>query len=1449
MKSRILNHVDFDKVNAVLEGFSKATGFATAILDLDGTILSQSGWRQVCTEFHRKNPDTALNCSFNDTDLTNKTRYDEKYHFVKCNNGLIAVVVPIVIREEHIANLYAGQFFFEEPNISFFRRKAQIYGFDENSYLQSIEKVPVLSKEKSEAELEFLLNITQMIIEMTAEKLNQIELNEEMRKREAALLESQVQLKQYANDLLESQRIAHVGTWRLDIETNQVVWSDELYNMYGFDPRFPPPPYTEHMKLFTPESWVKLSTALERTRILGIPYELELQTVMKDGSNGWMWVRGEASRDSNGNIISLWGSARDITESKKAKEALRESEEKYRNITENISDVVWTTDLSLKVTYISASVRKVFMLTPEDYMKLPLEAHFTQNSMGKINSLLSAELEREKDPNSEKGRSVQVELEHFRSDGSIIWVAMNVSFIRDNNGNAIGFLGVSRDITERKQAEALLKESEEKFRYLFENSLIGKSLTLPSGEINFNHTLCKMLGYTAEELKDKKWQEITLPDDIELNEREISKLISGATDSVQFNKRYIRKDGSIMWGNVLSAVRRSENGNPIYFMTSIIDITERINAEESLKQSEERFRLLFNEAPLGYQSLDAQGLFLDVNQRWLDTFGYSREEVIGKWFGDFLCPEYVDSFHHCFSIFKAQGHIHSEFEMLRKDKERLFIAFEGKIAYDSNGNFMQTHCILQDITNQRAAEVSLRESEERYKFLFEYSGVGIGYYTTDGVVISYNQKALENIGGNLEDYVGKSFYELFQGEQAEIYFSRMKYAIASDNPQVYEDYILINSQKKWFSSTFTKVTNAAGEIIGVQIASLDITQRKQAEEALEENEQANKLLLEHLFIGIVLHNADSSIAFSNPLANQLLGLSADKMQNKFVSDKAWCFYDTHAEPLPVESYPFSLVKKDQKLINYEMGISQAGKKDIKWILVNGFAIPDKTGNLDKVLISFIDITEKKQAEEAALLNTFKFQSLFDQMTSGAAIYKVVNDGVYGSDYIIQDFNKAALKAEGKEKSEVLGKSLYDLRPNIDQYGLIPVFRRVWQTGEPAYYPSKIYIDEKFSNWYENHVYKLISGEIVAIFDDVTDRKRAEENTQHLAYHDYLTDTYNRRFFENEFDKKNTGEYYPLAIVTGDLNGLKLINDSFGHYSGDSAIQQFAIEIQKRIPEDAILARVGGDEFSIILARSSGEEAKLLATELQSNIRFDIKDNKGNDVDAEITATFGYSCQTFPGQGLDELAKEAETFIYRRKFLANASKRSNVIDAIMSTLFEKSEREQKHSLRVSSIATSIATAMGLDDTAIAKVRVAGSLHDIGKIGIDESLLKKVGQLSDQEWELIKQHPIRSARILSSIDEYLDIVPIVKAHHERVDGNGYPAGLSDKQIPLEAKIIAVADSFDAMTVSRPYRNRISFELATEELKRCSGSQFDAEIVNIFITKVMPKIEQEAHLPSIN
>ncbi len=184
MKPQILELIDFKKVDALLEGFNKSTGFVTAILDLDGNVLSQSGWRRICTHFHRVNPETGRNCTISDTVLAGQVAEGEKYHFYQCLNGMVDVAVPLVIDGEHVANLFSGQFFFEEPDHAFFIAQANKYGFDEDKYLSALDSVPVVSKEKVKTAMDFLLTMTQLISEITWQKLEQMKLNESVLKSE-----------------------------------------------------------------------------------------------------------------------------------------------------------------------------------------------------------------------------------------------------------------------------------------------------------------------------------------------------------------------------------------------------------------------------------------------------------------------------------------------------------------------------------------------------------------------------------------------------------------------------------------------------------------------------------------------------------------------------------------------------------------------------------------------------------------------------------------------------------------------------------------------------------------------------------------------------------------------------------------------------------------------------------------------------------------------------------------------------------------------------------------------------------------------------------------------------------------------------------------------------------------------------------------------------------------
>jgi HD-GYP domain-containing protein (c-di-GMP phosphodiesterase class II) len=223
---------------------------------------------------------------------------------------------------------------------------------------------------------------------------------------------------------------------------------------------------------------------------------------------------------------------------------------------------------------------------------------------------------------------------------------------------------------------------------------------------------------------------------------------------------------------------------------------------------------------------------------------------------------------------------------------------------------------------------------------------------------------------------------------------------------------------------------------------------------------------------------------------------------------------------------------------------------------------------------------------------------------------------------------------------------------------------------------------------------------------------------------------------------------------------------------------------------------------------------------------------------DLSISIGYETKNSSEQRISEIVANAENYMYRHKLYERASMRSKTIDVIMNTLYEKSNRELLHSKRVSGICTAIASKMNFSKEEIGEIQVAGLVHDIGKIGIDENILNKAGKLTDDEWKEMKKHPEIGWRILSTANEFSEIATYVFHHHEKWDGSGYPNGIKGKEIPIEARIIQVADSYDAMTGDRSYRKPFSKEEAIEELLRCSGAQFDPDIIEVFVNQVLPR-----------
>jgi len=355
---------------------------------------------------------------------------------------------------------------------------------------------------------------------------------------------------------------------------------------------------------------------------------------------------------------------------------------------------------------------------------------------------------------------------------------------------------------------------------------------------------------------------------------------------------------------------------------------------------------------------------------------------------------------------------------------------------------------------------------------------------------------------------------------------------------------------------------------------------------------------------------------------------------------------------------------------------------------------------------------------------------------------------------------------------------------------------------------------------------------VIVLRDITDIKKAEENIKYLSFHDKLSQLHNRAFFDFELKRLDTARQLPLSLAIGDINGLKLINDAFGHTYGDKILTKIADILKECFRGEDIVARWGGDEFSAILPQTSFDEAMNIIDRVYKKCR-----ENSTDI-LPLSISLGAATKESASKSIKEVIKEAEDNMYRHKLVENQSARSSMIISLKKALEERYYETEAHTRRMKKFAIMFGKALKLPDSKLDNLSLLASLHDIGKIAIPDNIVLKPGKLSEEEWETMKKHSEIGYRIAQSTAELAPIAEAILHHHERWDGKGYPYGILKDKIPLISRIISIVDTYDAITSERPYKKALSKEFALEEIKRCSGSQFDPNLVDIFINQVIFK-----------
>jgi len=686
-------------------------------------------------------------------------------------------------------------------------------------------------------------------------------------------------------------------------------------------------------------------------------------------------------------------------------------------------------------------------------------------------------------------------------------------------------------------------------------------------------------------------------------------------------------------------------------------------------------------------------------------------------------------------------------------------------------------------------------------------------------------KTFENITGLSSSELNKQGFKLLYQDPKETLVYLHKFSkIALGAPGESLTWSINDASKSFKMDVFSvepmTIVILLTELQEVDFAkSNDLTNSKQNSNILNDTSLRLQQLAEYTRIYIWECDKEGFYTYLSDNVKDLIGYEPEELIGKYH------YYDLFKEDVrdKLREEIDEILNTNKKLVDFPNDLITKTNMTLS-VSTNCFTILDESGHPKGYRGSNVDVTSRKKTEDALRLSEKKFLLITENISDVIWILKPkTGELTYISPSVVNQVGYTPEEAmKLKVEDIILSTSIENYMQKIGE-GALNFIQHPLED-KISVFEIQEYCKDGTIIWVENSVRFRFDEqgevEVVGISRNIDHRKQTEKEILYLSYHDQLTGVYNRAFYEEEILRLNTARNLPFTLVVCDINGLKLTNDAFGHMAGDRLIISLAHVFQRVCRKDDIIARIGGDEFALLLPKTSEKVAQMVMSRIYDEIAL-TKPEK-----IKLSASFGLKTKTSVDENFTAIFKQAEDRMYLEKVKHHSNVKTGTIKLVTTSLFEKYPEERQHAHNVSTLSRKIGEALGLSSREVADLEMAGFLHDIGKIGLEEGLINPKKYATFDETPEFRRHSEMGYQIIRSVYTYAHIADYILAHHEWFNGMGYPKGLKGNDIPLQGRIIKLANDFS----SQIDREGSDLPKAMKFIEERSNIQYDPALVVI-------------------